>query len=127
MVLDRTRPSRPADRTLRRIRATSGWGRSSSEARASTRTSTPAFDATAGISFPSLGSLIGYLLLAHDLGGRAPRSVQVARAPDGRGRGPQPFLRLGQSAFQTADSSHELAGRSLGFDDLALQLAPSIG
>src|SRR5579863_4933813 len=117
MVFERTRPSRPAECTLRRIRATSGCGASSS----STAPACLVFRSSLSSNCNSNSSMGSSSVdrLGHG-------SIKVA--PGGRRSARGRLVGLCRnSSFQAADQAHQISGGALGLGDLALELAASVG
>src|SRR5665213_1389002 len=112
MVFERTRPSRPAECTLRRMRATSGCGESSS--------STPTGRASVGWSASSCSSMGSSSVGRHGHG-----SVEVA--PGFRGAALRRLRGLGRnSTLEAADAPDQLAGSTFGLGNLPFDLATPV-
>ena len=107
MVLERTRPSRPAECTLRRIRATSGCGASSS----------------------SISRVVGIIIHGAPSSVGRSATVNTGRSRPRRGEPPATQVRheIRNSSLQAADPPHQLARGPLGLGDLAFQLAAPVG
>src|SRR5450432_378241 len=113
MVFERTRPSRPAECTLRRMRATSGCGASSS--------STPPLGKSFGSSLSFRSSMGSSSVGRHGHG-----SVEVVPGSRRRTAGWR-FRGLSRnSTLEVADAPDQLAGGTFGLYNLAFDFAATV-